>query len=306
MRCQRANPKAQAPGTELSVWLGRLCRQALLAEAELTPKPGLVDRRGPGAHHDMNLDMFRLSATSLEPYFVTMAQCSEGEEPSAALRRTLGSVGRESEKVMFAATGGVNTHKGAIWTLGLLTSAAASLGGARTRAAEIAEVAAAIARHADEPAPRLVTHGNVVLHQFGLTGAREEAQRGFPHVISTGLPALRDARGKRHSETAARLTVLMELIARVDDTCLVHRGGVVWLRRTQAMARAVLERGGITTPTGRARFEELDSELASSRLSPGGSADLLAATLLLDAIENGRTNLEADSSTDSSEGTTHG
>src|SRR5580704_13287542 len=104
--------------------LGALAFQALIAEAELTPKPGLVDRRGSGAHADLSLDLMRRSATVLEPFFADMASAAEGRVPDRDLREKLAAIGRDGERAMYKATEGANSHKGAIWILGLLVAAA--------------------------------------------------------------------------------------------------------------------------------------------------------------------------------------
>ena len=117
--------------------LGRLAAWALRAEAELTPKPGLVDRRGPGAHDDMDLAMFLRSAAVLEPWFATLARAAAqaAGTPGAALRlhRDLGRIGRRAEAEMLAATGGVNTHRGALYSLGFLVAGATYAGRGRAR-----------------------------------------------------------------------------------------------------------------------------------------------------------------------------
>src|SRR5258708_34347067 len=105
--------------------LAGLAGQAMIAEAELTPKPGLVDRRGAGVHTDLSLSLMKCSAFAIEPYFYEMAFISEGAHPSQALRERLAVMGRDAERAMLQATGGSNSHKGAIWILGLLVSAAA-------------------------------------------------------------------------------------------------------------------------------------------------------------------------------------
>src|SRR5580693_5082280 len=108
-----------------AIYLARLARQALIAEAELTPKPGLVDRRGAGAHSDLSLAIMTRSALAIEPYFQEMALISGKNYPSQPLRERLAVIGREAEHAMLQTTSGSNAHKGAIWILGLLTSAAA-------------------------------------------------------------------------------------------------------------------------------------------------------------------------------------
>src|SRR5258708_11351199 len=108
-----------------AVRLGRLACQALIAEAELTPKPGLVDRRGAGAHTDLSLSIMKRSAFAIEPYFCEMAFISRKSRPSQRMRERLAVIGRDAERAMLKATSGSNSHKGAIWILGLLISAAA-------------------------------------------------------------------------------------------------------------------------------------------------------------------------------------
>src|SRR5260370_18759891 len=105
--------------------LAGLAREALIAEAELTPKPGLVDRRGAGAHTDLSLSIMQSSAFTIEPYFRERAFISAGAHPSQALREELAVVGRDAERAMLKATNGSNSHNGAIWILGLLISAPA-------------------------------------------------------------------------------------------------------------------------------------------------------------------------------------
>src|SRR5579864_424203 len=110
---------------QLGGHLAALARQALIAEAELTPKPGLVDRRGNGAHKDLSLELLRRSAHAIEPLFHEMAVVSQGAHPSQSIRERLAQIGRRAERAMFEATDGSNAHKGAIWALGLLVSALA-------------------------------------------------------------------------------------------------------------------------------------------------------------------------------------
>src|ERR1700722_6875281 len=98
---------------------------ALLEEAELTPKPALVDRRGNGAHHDLDLALLRRSAESLQHGFASIAQASAVEQVPLLRREQIGRIGREMDRRMLAATDGSNAHRGAIWALGLLIAAAA-------------------------------------------------------------------------------------------------------------------------------------------------------------------------------------
>jgi triphosphoribosyl-dephospho-CoA synthase len=255
---------------------------ALLAETELTPKPGLVDRRGTGAHTDMDLPLLRRSAEALRPWFAVFARSARRHaQPSQQLRQELAALGRSAEADMLAASRGVNTHRGAIWALGLL-AAAVALGGS-----DVTGTAAAIARYPDDACPpeALLSHGARARAAFGVHGARGQARHGFPHVLCVALPALRAARRGGAPEETARLTALLALMATLDDTCVLHRGGRPGLRTVQDSAARVLQEGGPGTSRGRRLLAALDRRLTRDRLSPGGCADLLGATLFLDSLD---------------------
>jgi triphosphoribosyl-dephospho-CoA synthase len=294
--------------------------QALKDEAELTPKPGLVDRRGSGSHSDMTLELMLRSAEALRATFAEIALAAFGRTPDQPLREQLAAIGRRGEQTMLAATCGVNTHRGAIWALGLLVAGAAicdASGGAAAGAADgavddaattaaaasgatagtagatagrsaerIAATAGAIARFDDRSTPPAQpSHGLLVRQRYGPTGAVEEARDGFSHITRFALPALRAARRRGETERLARLDALIALIANLDDTCLLYRGGVAALNAAKSGAQAIIARGGVSTIPGRLALEELDATIRRLRVSPGGSADLLAAALFLDRIE---------------------
>ncbi|GEJ58833.1 triphosphoribosyl-dephospho-CoA synthase [Anaeromyxobacter diazotrophicus] len=263
--------------------LAALAVRALVEEAELTPKPALVDRRGRGAHHDLDLALMRRSAEALRGAFAAMAEAAAGAPAGLALRERLGALGRAGERAMLAATGGVNTHRGALWALGLLVAAASQEGGAGAPAA-LGARAAMLARLPDRFAPAAGSHGSLACLRFRVAGARGEARAGFPHAVAVGWPALREARARGAGEEAARLDALLAIMARLDDTCLLHRAGLRGLHAAQRGAAAALAAGGAGTPEGRRALLALDAALLALRASPGGSADLLAAVLFLDAL----------------------
>jgi triphosphoribosyl-dephospho-CoA synthase len=290
-----------SPPTDLRSLLGVLARQALIAEAELTPKPGLVDRRGSGAHTDLSLTLMIRSAFAIEPFIRLMAFQSINEHPSPRLRATLAATGRAAEQAMLRVTNGSNTHKGAIWSLGLLAAAAAS-NQLNPDPAAIARTAALVASFEDSyeftpnapasagPTPNaLISHGQIVTQKFAVTGARGEAICGFPHIIEVGLPVLRERRSAHAPEPIARLDALLSIMARLDDTCLLYRGGKIALQAAKQGAAAVITAGGAGSSQGRELLFALDQQLLELGVSPGGSADLLAGTLFLDAIEQHQT-----------------
>jgi triphosphoribosyl-dephospho-CoA synthase len=271
--------------------LSSMAVSALLDEAQLTPKPALVDGRGCGAHDDLDLPRLRDSALSLRTGFAEIARTAAGQRPSLSLREELGRIGREMEARMLTATRGSNAHRGAIWALGLLVAAAAQCSSKkrllrRRDAVATAALAATFAKLPDRLAERGRSHGDEVRVKFGAAGARGEAQAGFPHAVLIGLPTLRAARGQGIPETFARLDALMAIMASLDDTCLLHRGGRAALETAQMGARAVLAFGGTATPAGLARLHRMHAELMALWASPGGSGDLLAVTLFLDRVED--------------------
>ncbi|RIJ10936.1 triphosphoribosyl-dephospho-CoA synthase [Pseudomonas sp. 91RF] len=265
--------------------LADLAVDALIDEADLSPKPALVDRRGNGAHTDLHLGLMHASALALWPAFKEMAEAAlEFGEIDSPLREAIGRIGREGEQAMLATTHGVNTHRGAIWALGLLVTAAA-LETKSTSAGAVTLRAARLALLDDRHAPRPLSHGAQVAQRYGARGAREEAQLGFPSVVQRGLPQLKRSRAAGHGEQNARLDALLAIMTDLADTCVLYRAGEPGLHAMQDGARAVLDAGGSASLTGRRRLHELDQQLIALNASPGGAADLLAATLLLDRIE---------------------
>ena len=278
---------AHAPATQVSrhtAGLAQIAVTALIDEATLTPKPGLVDLRGRGAHRDLDWLLMCHSAWALHPAFCAMAEAGAGGSHTLLLREQIGRIGRQAEADMLQATGGINTHRGAIWALGLLLTA-----GAENPAATVAGVAARageIARHEDRFAPaRTGNKGEAACLQFGVGGARGQARAGFPAVVDHALPMLRLSRARGDGEPQARVNALLAVMAGLDDTCLLARGGRRALEATQAGARRVLALGGIATPNGRRALDALETRMRTLHVSPGGAADLLAACLLLDSIE---------------------
>ncbi|MGV7206858.1 triphosphoribosyl-dephospho-CoA synthase [Oxalobacteraceae bacterium A2-2] len=299
-------------GTRHETLAGRLADlavSALVDEAMLTPKPGLVDMRGSGAHTDLNWLLMCHSAQTLRPYFRDMALAGQEALNQHALRARIGAIGREAERAMMAATGGVNTHRGAIWALGLLVTAAAQRGqavdahprarhcGLRARGARgasaapshahaVAERAGALARLPDAGAPASSGNkGELARKRYHVGGARAQAQLGFPHVTGVALPMLRQSRARGDAEYAAQLNALLAVIAGLDDTCLLARGGPAALVACQQGARGVLLAGGAATAAGKAALHGLEQHMLALGVSPGGAADLLAAALLLDRLE---------------------
>ncbi|WP_342148043.1 triphosphoribosyl-dephospho-CoA synthase MdcB [Methylorubrum sp. SB2] len=280
-----ALPARPTPAVGDPAALARLAVEALRLELDTYPKPGLVSRIDSGSHDDMDAATFEASAAALKPHFAALARAGAEGLPMAQLRR----IGLDAEAAMRAATGGVNTHRGAIFGLGLLVSAAGSLAAPGRALAPGALGAHVRARHA-----RAILDGPVLLHapgararrRFRVGGAPAEAASGFPTLYRVGLPALRRGRRARPGDAeAARVESCLALIAALDDTNLLHRGGEAGARFARDEAAAFLADGGVAQDGWRARAEALHRAFVARRLSPGGAADLLAMTLFVDRLE---------------------
>lgn len=263
-------------------YLSELATKALLAEVRLTPKPGLVDRRSSGAHQDLSLELMERSALSLTDTFYQLALVSWQRPSDVSLRLEIGRIGRQGEREMMQATNGVNTHRGAIWALGLLVSAGAMHDDMWEKPAELTQIASQIARIDDPLQPQQFSKGKKASHRYRIPGAKEQAQQGFPTVINHGLAELRFSRTRGDSEEHAQVNALLAMMVDLTDTCVLSRGGWSALETMRQGARQVLACGGIGTQLGMAQYQKLETEMMKLYISPGGAADLLSATLLLD------------------------
>ncbi|MFZ1428746.1 MAG: triphosphoribosyl-dephospho-CoA synthase MdcB [Geminicoccaceae bacterium] len=258
--------------------------QCLLLELDTWPKPGLVSHVDSGSHVDMDHDTFRTSAAAIAPYLNALADAGARGCGMGRLR----IIGLEAEAAMLAATSGINTHRGAIFGLGLLCAAAGA------RAAGRLDPTLSLGATVSRLWGRSILDGPVLLHshgggarrRFGAGGARMEAARGFPSIYDVGLPALsRGALVAPDDAEAARVEACFALIAAVEDTNLLHRGGPGGLRFAQGAAQRFLDQGGVGRPGWRERARSVHQSFVARRLSPGGSADLLAMTLFVQAYE---------------------
>lgn len=258
-------------------------QRALLHEAACTPKPGLVDGANSGAHRDMDQFTFLDSAAALADYFFQAAwQGIRFRGPACELLARLRPLGLLAEQQMLAATGGVNTHKGAIFSLGLLCGAAGRLyaqGEALTPDSLLAlggQIAAPVEL---DFAGGPDTAGLRLHRDLGVSGARGQALAGFPGV-RLALEALEQCLSRGFSWNGACCGALCALMARTEDTNLLHRGGPEGLAFVRRQAG---ELWGDSGDEGQllARLARLDTRLAAKNLSPGGCADLLAAALFV-------------------------
>ena len=242
-------------------YLAALAAKALTEEVRLTPKPGLVDERNNGAHSDMDLPLFLRSIDALTPYFRQITALSLSGADAAALQ----AAGLGAEAAMFRATGGVNTHKGALFSFSVLLAA---LGRCLAEGGDVFAHAAALTA---ELTPPQNTNGSAVALRHQVGGARAEALAGFPTA----------RKAAELLQTHDPLTALLWLMAHTEDTNLYHRSGAEGAALVKEQAAAILA----VPPEQRAALAlAMDDTLIDRWLSPGGSADLLALAIFLRSL----------------------
>ncbi|MDD6282970.1 MAG: triphosphoribosyl-dephospho-CoA synthase [Oribacterium sp.] len=310
-------------------------RNALLGEVYTTPKPGLVDRQDNGSHRDMTFETFIDSTEAITPYIVEMflagfdgvsvlSRAVPGYDPALTYSEAeriflmIRVIGMNADRAMFTATHGVNTHKGMIFTMGIV-SAAAGLeyrSSGRFDAAHILETSAKMTRRIlqrefaemQTRAPR--THGEILYHQYGEKGIRGQAELGFPIIRETALPAMERAvriaaddksveqlrklgtirreltqqdseQNREKLENLIHLEVLLEIMAVLNDTNVASRSSYMEMQSFKKEAAAVLQLGGAFTEEGFQALEKMNQDCIRRNISPGGAADILAVTILL-------------------------
>ncbi|WP_426288508.1 triphosphoribosyl-dephospho-CoA synthase MdcB [Enterococcus durans] len=255
--------------------------KALIAEVELSPKPGLVDAHSTGAHHDMDLSLFLRSAKSLTPFFKQMAIVSWNHPIDQELREKIAEIGRQAEKAMLKATNGVNTHKGAIWVMGLLSSVISQKisGNESLDYPQLFETVGKLAAFPDSKfQTKQKSHGLVVKKKYGVNGAYEEAVLGYPnlaHALTSYESFSTDSKEQK------QLHMLLVLMSTIEDTCVLHRSDETTLFKMQKLAYDASKRL-LPNPS----FSELLRFCQKKQISPGGSADLLAAGIFLVEVKS--------------------
>lgn len=272
---------------------GALALEAMLYEAAATPSPGLVDRVNSGAHKDMDFYTFMSSAASLAHTMNRFAQA--GLNHSGEMRELfeiIRYIGLEGEKSMFEATKGINTHKGSIFSLGIVTAAIGFVYKEYHSLDKecilncVAQMTKGIVKNELESAknrPReLMTAGERLYLEYGVRGIRGEMESGLPSVRDKGLPELEKAMQNQLPLNDALLQTLLVLMTCVEDTTVMNRHNPdmmnIWVK---GKIEEVLRLGGMYTLDGREKVKILDDVFIKNNVSPGGAADMLAVTWLL-------------------------
>lgn len=279
-------------------YISQIAVKSMLLEVSATPKPGLVDRNNSGAHKDMDFNTFIESSVS---QVYTFYNCTleglkfEGED-NKELLKAIRPAGIEGESKMFNATRGINTHKGLIFSLGII-AAAAGLQYKKTNKLKmdaddvcnfVKEIAEGIVSRELENLNNKepLTYGEGLFKKYGIKGIRGEVESGFSTVRYYSLPILRELMKGTGNINDNLVQVLFHLMTITEDVNILGRHSIDELEYVKSTAKEILALGGIFTDEGRKKIHEIDIEFIRRNISPGGSADLLAVTLMLYFLEN--------------------
>lgn len=259
------------PKSTVPYLVADLAERALRLELDTTPKPGLVDRRDNGAHKDMDYALMSKSISALRPYLTRLAVESAKDIDPAKIKE----IGIEAEKAMLKATGGVNTHKGALFCIGLSVAAASCLA-CSTGAVEAYSFKELVSRAASEIPSARGTHGAEAKRSFKAVGALENARAAYPELFTDWLPYYRSLEGDpfRCHKT------LLHIMTTLDDTNILHRRGAEGLAHAEAEAARLLE------DFSESGLSSLNKDFIRENISPGGSADMLSLTIFIESIIN--------------------
>ena len=267
----------------------------LVLEAMLLEAPGLVDRFNSGAHNDMDIYTFIKSSVALSPYmhnFVYMGYMHKGAlDTLLAFIRPLGI---EAEAAMFKATKGVNTQKGLIFLMGILCAAAGYVYRKYNiikstlvfDAVKIMCQGLVAKELGNLPHDRKLTSGERLYHQYGIRGIRGELEDGLPIIQDIALPAYKKAISLGATDDALLIYTLLSIMTATEDTTIINRHDQDTLIMVQKSAKKLLSNDDILQLDGFDAVKDLDRQFIEQWISPGGSADLLAATHFLYVLEN--------------------
>ena len=259
------------PESSIPYLVADLAERALRRELDTTPKPGLVDRQDNGAHKDMDYALMSKSISALRPYLTRLAVESAKDIDPAKIKE----IGIEAEKAMLKATGGVNTHKGALFCIGLSVAAASYLA-STTGSVEAYSFKELVSRAASEIPSARGTHGAEAKRSFKAVGALENARAAYPELFADWLPyyrSLEDDPFRCHK-------TLLHIMTTLDDTNILHRRGAEGLAHAEAEAARLLE------DFSESGLSSLNKDFIRENISPGGSADMLSLTIFIESIIN--------------------
>lgn len=280
--------------------IAQTAQKAMLYEVCATPKPGLVDQRNSGSHDDMDIFTFIDSTTALFPtmYYCSLAGLENPEIKEKELFKKIRHIGIQGEKEMFLATSGVNTQKGLIFILGIVCAAVGYLisrkeeVNSKNISTKVSKMTYGIVekeldglRSNKRKFKKKLTAGETLFLKYNVTGIRGEVESGLPTVINVGLRKLKASLEKLDINSTL-INTLLEIMLVSEDTNVLWRKGKKGLNFMRKRARKALKLGAMATLEGRRYIEKMDKEFKNLGISPGGSADLLATTVMIYMIEN--------------------
>ncbi len=278
---------------EYSKSLASISTRALLYEVSATPKPGLVDQNNTGSHDDMDIHTFEASSLALLPYFQEFVQTgihfAQDERPLVDLFPPLRPLGIQAELAMLQATKGVNTHKGIIFSLGIVLGALGYLYGTqkpysrRALQESIMTLTQDLAQDFQGlTLDNAVTNGEKLYVRHGIRGIRGEAIDGYPNLFQVALPKLVENLALGNSLSDSGVVTLLHILKETQDSNLIHRGGVATMEQVQSQIQVFFaENPQASLAEKLAYLQQLDQDFMAKNISPGGSADLLALTYFI-------------------------
>lgn len=258
------------PSSTIPYIIAHLATRALQAELDTTPKPGLVDKRDNGAHRDMDHALMLRSIRALHPYFIRLAQlgCSSPQPPHDDIVR----IGIEAERAMFEATGGVNTYKGALFSMGLAVIAAGGAALCHNTNAMSSSIAALASRF---PVTK-GTHGSEAKTRACLKGALDNARDGYRMLFEAWLPFYETC--VESADPYALHKTLLRIMCDLDDTNIVYRTSLATMLQVKKESKQLLQSFSIMG------LETMNSKFMRCNISPGGSADMLSLVVFLYSV----------------------
>ncbi|WPC41236.1 triphosphoribosyl-dephospho-CoA synthase CitG [Clostridium sp. JS66] len=283
---------------EFAHYVASLAQRSILYEVSTTPKPGLVDRDNTGSHKDMDFFTFMASSSALYNglYECVLEGMSFNGLDSTKLMDRLRAPGIKCEKSMFEATKGVNTHKGIIFSLGILCAAVGNLYRKHKKENffidEVCNEVKDITRDLTVKDFKGIsiktnlTHGERLFKEYGFKGIRGEVEGGFQTVQKQAIPIIRQwSKNRQLSINDLFLQVLMSIMTESEDTNVVIRGGIESLNYTKNISKEFIKLGGMNQIDAIKKLEIMNIKFVEKNISPGGSADLLAVSIFLGFIE---------------------
>lgn len=281
------------PPTTLPYIIAHLATRALHAELDTTPKPGLVDKDNSGAHRDMDHALMSRSIRAIHPYFVRLALLGfAADMPS---HDDIVKTGIEAERAMFEATNGVNTYKGALFSMGLAVVAAA---GKAWQGSSITPqtLSAAISKLAFAFPDTKGTHGSKAKQTAAsetatFKGALDNAREGYPMLFNDWLPFY--ANLSKNGEPHALHLTLLRIMCDLDDTNIVYRTSLAMMKQVKEESRDVLSRWseathGTPQDDGGTNLDtilgDMNRSFVQRNISPGGSADMLSLVVFINGV----------------------